>query len=253
MADQATIFNTDQVTAAPEGTSTTTPVDTSTAPQTQSEIVGLLVGEGKKYKSVEDLAKAYMSADDFIQTLKAENNELRSSATAGKTIEDVLQRLEQQAAPKQGDTPVDVGAIQKLVEQTVTGMETHKVKTANMLKADAMLKEVFGEKATEKYAEATPTPELKRVYMELAAVDPAKFVALFGVTPPPSQTVATPSSIRTEATQFVVGGTRATTEGTKEFYDKVRKENPAEYYSQEFQLAMDRAVRTNPSLFYGKK
>ena len=36
-----------------------------------------LVGEGKKFKSIEDLAKSKVEADRFIDKLKSENDALR--------------------------------------------------------------------------------------------------------------------------------------------------------------------------------
>jgi hypothetical protein len=52
-----------------------------------------LVGEGKKYKTEEDLAKAYLNADNFIETLKGEKRELESEVGKAKTIEDVLKAI----------------------------------------------------------------------------------------------------------------------------------------------------------------
>mgnify|MGYP000205087855 CR=1 FL=1 len=87
-ADQATIFTDDQsqTSATADGqTGTTTP-----ATQTTSDIVSALVGEGKKYKTLDDLAKGYINADGFIEQLKAENRELKEKATAAKTVDDVI-------------------------------------------------------------------------------------------------------------------------------------------------------------------
>ena len=258
--DQGTIFQADQATQQPADTATSQPSPTSDAPQTQSEMVAALVGEGKKYKTIDDLAKAYINADDFIEQLKAENRELKERVTATKTIDDVLERLKQQQSQ-----PVDQPAtgqhiapsdLAKLVEQTVTGLETKKQRESNLLKADAKMREVFGEKAAEEFAKVAVTPDLKKVYMELAAVDPDKFVGLFtgGNVPKNTASADVSGGVNTTVNYSTTNqGGRANTPGTKEFYDNVRRSNPALYYSQDFQLKMDQTVRNNPNLYYGKR
>jgi len=38
----------------------------------------------------------------------------------------------------------------------------------------------------------------------------------------------------------------------KEFYNKVRKSDPTTYYSNEFQLKMQKAAQANPKLYFGE-
>ncbi len=250
MADNASIFSGDNPTATQTESAAAQAVSTGTATQTQSDIVAALVGEGKKYKDVSDLAKAYVHADDFIEKLKAENHELKEKAAAAKTIDEVLERLNQQQNTQKEDPPTDVPDLQKMVEQAVTGLETRKQKESNLLKADTKMKEVFGDKAAEKFAEVASTPELKAAYMQLAAVDPDKFVSLFAGNVPKNTAVETGSVNTTNMSVQVTQ--RTTTVGTKEYFDNIRRTSPAKYYSQDFQLMMDKAVRGNPDLYYGK-
>lgn len=251
MADQATIFTDDKSTEVQTDDSQTSTVDTPTGATSTDEALSALVGEGRKYKTVEELAKAYVNADSFIDTLKAENRELKEQTTSAKTIDDVLERLSQQQHEKTDDKQApSVADITKLVEQAVTGLESKRQKESNLLQADALMKEAFGEKAADKFNEVAATPELKRVYMDLAAADPSKFVALFGVgTKGPGQTVDTGSGSSTASYQ---GQTRTAQFGTKEYFDNVRKTDPKKYYSQAFQVQMDKAVRTDPHKYYGR-
>jgi hypothetical protein len=234
-------------------------VQTGTASQAQSEMVAVLVGEGKKYKTFDDLAKAYVNADGFIEQLKAENRELKEKVVAAKTVDDVLERLQQQPATQQGDSPVaqtgvGVADLTKLVEATVTGLETQKQRKENMLRADALMKEAFGEKAAVKFAEVAVTPELHKVYTDLAAVDPVKFVSLFTGASAKNTTAADTGGVNTTVNYSSTNpSSRMNTQGTKEYYDNVRRTKPSLYYSQEFQLNMDTTVRKNPDLYYGKR
>ncbi len=261
MDDQSSIFTADNATSAsPTESAAAQAVQTSTATQAQSDIVAALVGEGKKYKTVDELAKAYINADGFIETLKAENRELKEKTTAAKTIDDVLERLQQQHATQQTDKSsgssegVSVDDLTKLVEATVTGLESKKQREGNLLKADAKMKEAFGEKAADKFAEVAATPELKRVYMELASVDPDKFVSLFTGNVLKNTANADQGGVNTTVNYSSTNqGGRVNTAGAKEYYDNVRRTNPSLYYSQDFQIKMDSLVRSNPDLYYGKR
>ena len=59
-----------------------------------------LVGEGKKYRSVEDLAKAYKNADQFIETLKTEKRTLEEqyhdAIAKNRSIEEIIEALNKQ-------------------------------------------------------------------------------------------------------------------------------------------------------------
>jgi adenosine deaminase len=65
----------------------------SATPEQQPSLLTALVGETQKYKTPEELAKAYANADQFIEQLKEENRQLREKATAAKTIDEVLERI----------------------------------------------------------------------------------------------------------------------------------------------------------------
>jgi predicted kinase len=251
MADQATIFTGDNPTSTESAAAQA--VTTSTATQAQAEMVAALVGEGKKYKTVDDLAKAYVNADSFIETLKAENRELKEKVTAARTVDEVLDRLQQQQTRTTTDPSApSVSDITKLVEQTVTGLETQKAKTSNLKVADQKMKEMFGEKAGEIFNSAATTPELRKVYMDLAAADPDKFVKMFTDKPATSVGVDAGGGVNTTV-QHNGPSNRASVVGTKDFYDNVRRTNPSLYYSQDFQVSMDKTVRSNPDLYYGKR
>ena len=53
-----------------------------------------LVGEGKKFKSPEELARGKYEADQFIKSLLREKDELREELLKSKTVEDLLSKLE---------------------------------------------------------------------------------------------------------------------------------------------------------------
>jgi hypothetical protein len=228
---------------------TSQPVETKTG---EASLLTALVGETQKYKSVEDLAKAYANADTFIEQLKEENRKLREQASQAKTIDEVLERINHKPVPQE-DTPAVSGLkpedVQKLVEQTLVGREVQSRREANLLAADKAMKERFGDKAGEIFKQRASSPEKAKILMELAATDPQEFVGMFGgVTNTPTQNIDTGSVSTTLSMQ---SGNRTKQEGTKEWAAAIRKENPSLYWSHEFQYKLQKTVTQNPSLYFG--
>lgn len=218
----------------------------------------ILVGEGKKYKTMEDLAKAYLNADEHISTLTGENAALREQVTKATTIEEVMERLNKQGqSHSQNDNSATTGSltpedVRKLVTEAVTGLETSKTRTDNMKRANALMQEHFGEKAGAVFKEVAKTPELEKLYKELAQVDPDEFIRRFADVP--KNTTQTDSGSTTNTPTIPVGnGGRINQIGTKEYYDNIRRTKPGLYYSSDFQLEMDKVVRGNKDLYYGRK
>lgn len=254
MADQASgIFGTDKPnTEVAQGN--TLPTDGQ---------VAILVGEGRKYKSVEDLAKAYMAADGFIEKLKSENADLRTKAEKAKTIDEVLERLDAKrvsSAPDKGAEPtpnpgMSAEAVASIVRDTVTGLETAKTRQANLQKADAEMKKLYGDKAAEVFSKAAQTPEQRAALTQLAEVDPASFVKLFQGTAPASgsQVDGSGAAVNSEALSNFNASGRVQDPGTKEYWDEVRKKSPSKYYDAASQLAMQKAATENPTKYFGRK
>jgi hypothetical protein len=240
----ATIFE-----AKEDPTNASIPAETKAG---EESLLSALVGETQKYKSVDELAKAYANADSFIEQLKEENRKLREQTAKAKTIDEVLERMNRRNA-SEDDTPPVSGIrpedVQKLVEQTLSGRETQQRREQNLLAADKAMKERFGEKAAEVFKQRASTPEKAKVLMELAATDPNEFVNLFGgVTSTPMQNIDT-GSVSTPLS--MQSGSRSKVEGTKEWANSVRKENPNLYWSHEFQYKLQQMVSKNPSLYFG--
>ncbi len=218
----------------------------------ETGLLTALVGEKQKYKSVEELAKGYTHAEEHIRRLEEENRKFREAQAAAKTIDDVLERM--QAKQDEPKTPVpqqgvSAEQIAQLVEQTLTGRETAKTREANLLAADKLMKEKFGDKAAEVFKGRASTPELQRVYMEMAAIDPQQFIGMFGGSAAtPQGNVAMPS---VSTTSVSPSSTRVNVEWSKEWVAKTRKENPNLYWSTEFQSKLASTVAQNPSLYFG--
>jgi hypothetical protein len=224
------------------------------AATTDGSLFTALVGETQKYKTPDDLAKAYNNADQFIETLKEENRKLREQAASAKTIDEVLERMSKQSGAPEADNPPVQGitpdVVQQLVEKTLEGRKQQETKNGNLIKADSLMKEKFGEKAELVFKQKASTPEKAKILMELAANDPLEFVSLFAGTQLPSNNFDTGSMNTTSVASN--GGDRTKVEGTKEWAAKVRKDDPNTYWSQEFQYKLQQTVSKNPTLYFGQ-
>lgn len=227
----------------------------STAPASATtdaaSLLNALVGEKQKYKSVEELAKAYANADEFIQRLKEENEALRKQAEKVKSVDDILNQLTQ-IPPKKADTPsqdattISAEAVAEIVKNTLTGYETQKTREANLLKADKLMKEKFGEKALEVFRNSAQTPEKKKALTELAAVDPDQFVQIF-IQPASGSTTVDQSKVNSAA---MANAPSHNSEWSKDWVAEVRKKDPGRYWSAEFQYQLQNKVSQNPRLYF---
>lgn len=248
--------------------STEPPADKQTT--TQDAVpnpVEILVGEGKKYTTVEDLAKAYLNADNFIETLKDENRVLRDQSTKLSSLEEALEKLQASGSSANndegevGDVPknnLDADQVAKMVGQTLLKLETTKTVEGNLKAADAKLKEVFGDRAKAVYDEVASSPAMKATLMSLAQQSPDEFVKFFvnikgnnGITQTQSGGVGGGSSVNT----VNLGSAFANRVGdpeTKDYYNDLRQKDPSKYYSQAVQIQMNNAALKNPDKFFGR-
>lgn len=138
---------------------------TQTSQQTQEEFLAKYVGEGKKYKSVEDLAKAYANAETFIDTLKTEKQtlqqEMQTKLASAKTIEDIMsaltttQQTTQSTSTEQTNTPtITAEDIAKMVETTLSQRQQVELIKVNQTKTWDALTKAFGTKDNAKKAVA---------------------------------------------------------------------------------------------------
>lgn len=261
MADNATIFEGKAADKAPvvDPNAVTAPVVDPNNP------LSILVGQGRKYASQEELAKAYLHLDDFAETLKGENTKLKEELATAKTLEEVLERLKDAPGKSVSDRDEKKGAaaaaslsaqdVAKIVNDTLTGRETARTRESNLLQADAAMRKLFGDKASEVFAKEATTPQLRSALTELASISPAKFVALFA-----PKSVATTgnqidssTSVNTSALSAEAASGRVADEGCKEFYDALRRKEPARFYSQDMQLKIHQAALANPDKYFGRK
>lgn len=127
--------------------------DVFASDQTSESVIDALVGEGKKFDSVEALAKGKMASDEHIARIEQENAELKAKLekAGGTTIEEIQARLQKLAESRENDgsketktlSPEDLEQTIRDVLSTVTDADT---KASNRAKGNALvLKAVDGD------------------------------------------------------------------------------------------------------------
>lgn len=227
-----------------------------------------LVGDGKKYKSPEDLAKAALHKDQFIDQLKREQRDrdatiarLQSDLEARIKQEDFLTKVETLVAPKlpeAGGTPPADGTngtpavtpetIEKILEQR----DATKQRQANLRDVETRLKEVYGDDYKRRVQEQARTLGVGTDFLtDVAAKNPSAFYRLVGVdstqnrVPPTSQSAPPRSSVSIPSTPGQVKD--------QEYYRTLRKKvGDAAYFTPAIQQEIWKSATELGDAFYRK-
>lgn len=174
-----TIFSTDSTatTASQQSQSQTT----STVPQELAE----LVGEGKKYASVEDALKSVPHAQTHISKLEQEMAQLREEVSKRKAAEDILAEIKA-SSTQTTSTSVPNGVTEDTVAQLIQKqLELSEAKKTQKQNAEIVVnkfKESFGEKAEEMFTTLSKDTGLTVQQLNsLAASSPNAVLKLAGL------------------------------------------------------------------------
>lgn len=147
-----------------------------------------LVGEGKKFKSVEDLAKGKMESDQYIEQLHAETKELREELKARMSVEEALKKVREKEAEvtSQDTTEERQGSelpdIDSLLNQKLQDYTAQQKAEANLEKCDRAMRDKFGERAKDEMSRIAKEQGLSLEFVKTTAMQsPSAFMALMGL------------------------------------------------------------------------
>ncbi len=202
-----------------------------------------LVGEGKRYKTPEDLAKGKAEADRFIAQLRKEKDDAMAELRSRITLEEALAKLQGNRPaeqPEQGTTPAERPSLTEedifnKLEQKLNERDKSKTESENLNQVRAALREnnVTQDDIKSKAAELGLTEDETTV---MAKARPKAFLALFGVGRPRTNDLL-PSGVRDTGRQGTQGAIRG-----KSYYDNLRKTDRNNYYSVATQLQQERDI-----------
>lgn len=216
-----------------------------------------LVGEGKKFKSEEDLAKGKLESDKFIERLLDEqkerdqeihrlHEELRVAKTTKEMDELRSQISQRQSEDKSKETTAPVLAaedLEKMIEEHLTVRETRKSASDNVNQTNEALVKHFGtpEKAQEVVlARAEELGVSVKDIKQMAAKSPSAALAL--VTGSASQQPANKGLDKTSSA-FTDAAAGSGTLGVKAEFEKLRREDPKKYWSPAVQNRIFQAIK----------
>lgn len=219
-------------------------------------VLETLVGEGKKFKTQEDLAKGKVEADAFILTLQNTINELADelkqanlSAERKNHLENLMSSLTNTTKPpvetKTGNQPQD-GSNQSTtnlshddVVKIVEAREREARKANNVATALNPVKKLYGEKTDEVLAnKAKELGFTVDELLDLAGRSPQAFLGVVGVNSKDNSTrpMANHSSVNPLGTP--TGG--ETQVRNKAYYEKLRSEMGALEFVRDSKLQVQR-------------
>lgn len=224
--------------------------NTSNDGESGGDLLSSLVGEGRKFQSVEDLAKGKVEADSFIDKLKEENNALRAliqnqedTQRSTKVMEDLLERVSK--ATSERETPVNQTDNQprnqpgsltsKDVENIFKVLKAKEVEEQNQTKALSKIKDKYKDKAEEILKSRASELGLDiDMLMQTARRSPNAFWNLIGENTNNSTNYQAPKgSVNSQA---VVSGNTHGEVRNKAYYDKVKQEMGAKAFVMDAKL-----------------
>lgn len=215
----------------------------------ENDILAQLVGEGKKFKSLEDLANGKIQADQFIETLKLENKALRESlGSSEESVDELLARVNKKTEPSKGEQETARTGSNQPTPESLTPeklldfldkRDAEKVQKANIDSFNATVKQAFGSKAHE--VVSTRLAELgldSEVFNLQVAKNPASALTLLGIknnnNVDSGGGALRESSVNTAA---VLSGTGSNVENHS-YFSKLRRELGHDFYKPEIQQRM---------------
>lgn len=219
------------------------------------EAVATLVGPGRKYATIDDLAKGYLNADGFIGQLKTEQKELRETLEQTLAEKDYLQRIkpEEKKQPEpttpQPDKTVTAETpsredLASLVREVASEQRIQETESTNIRSVADELSRVYGDDTKANEAVKARAAELDMTVTEMADLakrSPKMFFASMNIQPAHNAPIGTRSDVNAQALTNSNGG--RTAPNTYKYYEELRVSNPTEYFKPEVQNRLHAEAR----------
>jgi hypothetical protein len=206
-----------------------------------------LVGEGKKFKTPEELARGKAEADAFIEQLKAEQAKLREDLNTKLTLEQYIDKMAatgqnpnpppnepngNQGENLQGLKPEDV---ERLIDQRVSAREAERIQTENLRTVKETLSQTLGPDFPTKLKSISQSIGMSEDDMnDMARLRPKALLALVQAQNPGQTQVQFPGPF-TPPTSVNRPQTSVTGDRTKKFYDDLKAKDPKAYWTPKIQ------------------
>jgi hypothetical protein len=213
-----------------------------------------LVGEGKKFRTVEDLAKGKAESDRYIAQLTAQLDEARTEVQKRIALEElktaILERDNNNnpnpPTPVDTNKVVDADSIEKLIKEHLASSEAEKTKATNEALVSETLTNVWGDNARAELAKAAK--ELGYTVSKLGEMGRENPKALFKLLGIGNQPVANGGSVPRSSER--IGNDNPSGERNKAYYDKLKASDPKAYWDKKTQIQLNKdAMRLKERFF----
>lgn len=223
------------------------------------EVFSSYVGEGKKFRDTEELAKGKKEADEFIEHLLQETKEVKEDLAKREKAEEALSKAANKAEEvSQKNTTsevVDEARLAELVKRTMTEMEQSNTAKRNKELAGQQLIEATGSKENAQKLLSETADSLNYSVdqlMETAQKSPTALMRLLGLEGKGKSTEQKSNSFshnqartaaNTAAMESAGGSSNGPEVGSAEYFSDLRRNDPNKYYSKDTQLELLRAKK----------
>lgn len=219
-----------------------------------------LVGEGKKFKDEEALARAKWEADEFIKKVTAENDEMRKELATRMTLEEFWEKTkmtqsktedrvdnlrEEPAAQMNAPKPEDIA---EMVRRELNQEKSKSQKAENVEYVRSELTKTWGPNFQDRLvAKAKELGSSVEFLGAMAETQPKAFLQLM---------VGSTQQVKSASNDYVPPRSAInlinSNSNNQNFahYEKMRKENPSLYWTPKIQNEMYKAARDLGEDFY---
>jgi len=221
-----------------------------------------LVGENKKFKSNEDLARGKAESDNYISHLTNQLDVLKEELTKRKTVEEIADQLRDRAKttaqsnqeptgddedePK-GQNSLKLEDIERLLEKKIKEQESFSQASRNLNEVNTKLSEKFGDSASRVIREKANSLGVTVEYLESQAkANPKVFYRLIELDKSSNtSSFAPPQTQRNASIEAGFEGER-----TEKYYQKLLKENPNLYFDAKTSIQMHKDAQRLGARFF---
>jgi hypothetical protein len=220
-----------------------------------------LVGEGKKFKTAEDLAKAYGNADNHIGELRTDlqttrefiatkleelANKRNEAAPTGLNEEPRANEPAPVVPPKDEGEDLDTRIKKALDEEReVTRLQTNATLVEDVLVERLGSKDEAVKAVAAKAAEMGVEPAFLR---DTAFKSPRTFFKLMDIDPDTKPTSASTPAPSADVNPAMLGHGQPKAD-TYRYFEQLRKSNEKLYWSPKTQAALMKAAMENPNFY----
>jgi hypothetical protein len=202
-----------------------------------------LVGEGKKFKTPEEMARGKAESDAYIEHMKARMDELRQDYTklrdeynAGPKLKETLDQYMQELKQSQGanqplgqedkSVPLDENKISDLVKQQIAATKQFEAEENNAKSVESRLQETYGPNYKQLVSQQISQLGLSTDFFnDLARKHPAVLYRTLGLEGQrQKENFQTPPTSTHRSDPFGTSPKR-----TWSYYQQIRKTDPARY------------------------